>query len=277
MRANLNDLLPSAIRDGRAVPCFNVFGIEDAIAVIAAAEAEQLPVIIATNLDMVEFMGAESLAAMLGPLAAKASVPVCVHLDHCYDETIVFSAIEAGYDSVMFDGSQLPIDENIRRCAAVVAYAKASGVSVEGEIGSVAYSEGRDHIRSELTTTEQAVQFATASGVHAVAVSVGNIHRLAESTVPIDFERLQNIAQKIDQPIVIHGASGICEEELRRLPAEGVGKLNIGTSLRQTFGRALREELAANPELFDRLKLFKLIAPQMQAEAQRWLRILAAR
>lgn len=277
MRANLNDLLPEAISNGRAVPCFNVFGFEDALAVVAAAEAEQLPVILATNLDMVQFMGPESLAAMLTPLAEKASVPVCVHLDHCYEESIVFAAMDAGYDSVMFDGSQLHIDENIARSAAVAERARGLGISVEGEIGSVAYSEGRDHIRSELTTTEQAQRFAAESGVDAVAVSVGNVHRLADSTVPIDFERLNSIAEVVRQPLVIHGASGICEAELRQLPSAGVGKMNIGTSLRQTFGRALREELAANPELFDRLKLFKLVAPQMQAEAQRWLRILAGR
>ncbi len=108
-------------------------------------------------------------------------------------------------------------------------------------------------------------------------MSVGNVHRLADSTVPIDFNRLASIGSVVSQPLVIHGASGICEEELRALPQAGVGKLNIGTSLRQTFGRSLRAELAANPQLFDRLKLFKAIMPPMQAEAQRWLRMLAGR
>lgn len=275
MRANLTQLLPEAVDAGRTVPCFNVFGIEEARAYIAAAESMRLPVILATNLEMVEHYGVESLAGMLGPLARDASVPVCVHLDHCYEEPIVYAAIDAGYDSVMFDGSQLPLAENIARTRAVVTRAQAAGVSVEGEIGSVPYSEGRDHIRAAITDVDEAAQFAVESGVAAVAVSVGNVHRLTSPSVSLSFERLAQLRGAIAQPLVIHGASGIPETELRQLATHGVGKLNIGTALRQRLARALRRELAADPALYDRLQLFGRVAPDLQAESSRWLRLLS--
>lgn len=277
MRATLLDMLPAAIDGGYAVPCFNVFGHEDAVAVIRAAEAMQAPVILATNREMVDFTGTAQLGTQLGRLADDASVPVCVHLDHCDDEARIARAVEHGYCSVMFDGSQLPLDENIRRCAAVTEHAHRHGVSVEGEIGSVPYSEGRDHVRDELTDPAEATRFSRESGVDAVAISVGNVHRLREVGSVIDFERLAELRKCISQPLVIHGASGIAAADQKRLVAAGVAKFNIGTSLRQSFGLALRSTLEANPSVFDRLTLFAPVIDAMQATASGHLDTLGTR
>ncbi len=274
MRADLKDLLFEARNNNVAVPCFNIFGYEDALAVVMAAEECNAPVILATNKDMVEFAGLRYLARMLNTLAEQSSAQICVHLDHCYEDELVKQAVDEGYHSVMFDGSQLPLEENIARTRAVADYAHNANVSVEGEIGSVPYSEGRDHIRSELTDPEQARAYSEHSGVDAVAVSIGNVHRLANSTTPIDFERLEQIRKMVKQPLVIHGTSGIEVSDIQQLARTSISKFNIGTKLRQVFGQSLRDTLAANPEMFDRLQIVKQIMPKMQAEASRHITLL---
>ncbi len=160
MLVNLNELLPAAAQSQGAVACINVFGFEDALAIISAAEELDQPVILATNKDMVDMLGVECLAGMLLPLIKRSSARICLHLDHCYEESIVFQAIAAGYSSVMFDGSQLPLADNIQRTQNVVAVAHSLGVTVEGEIGSVPYDEGRDHIKAISTIPEQAQSYA---------------------------------------------------------------------------------------------------------------------
>ncbi|KEI69577.1 class II fructose-bisphosphate aldolase [Endozoicomonas elysicola] len=252
MLVNLGDLLPDAAKSDYAVPCFNVFGYEDARAVVNAAEKMNRPVILAANKTLVDFMGVASAAQMISALAKEASVPVCAHLDHTYEEDIIFKGIHHGFSSVMFDGSQLPLEENIRRTRAVVDVAHACGVSVEGEIGSVPYDDIRPHIKTIATDPFEAAAFARESGVDAVAVSVGNIHRLKEPTATIDHDSLARIADAVDTPLVIHGTSGIKEEDLTRMRKGAVAKFNIGTVLRMAFGRKLRETMIANPEEFDR-------------------------
>lgn len=276
MRATLIDLLPNAVRDGYGVPCFNVFGFEDALAVVRAGEARGAPLILATNREMVDFAGTARLAADLGRLADESDVPVCVHLDHCDDLERVRRAVDDGYTSVMYDGSQHPFDENVAGCREAVEHAHRHGVSVEGEIGSVPYSEGRTHVRDELTEPDEAARFAAESGVDAVAVSVGNVHRLRERGSRIDFERLARIRAGVECPLVIHGASGIAPADLARLAREGVAKFNIGTSLRQSFGRSLRDALAAAPDEFDRLTLFAPVIAAMSATAAEHIDTLGA-
>lgn len=277
MRVNLNQILPDAQRGHYAVPCFNVFGYEDAVAVIRAAEAHGAPVILATNKEMVEFMGPQQAASMLGLLADASSSQVCVHLDHCYDPAIARRAVDAGYTSVMFDGSQLPLNENIQKTRDIADYAHQHQVSVEGEIGSVPYSQGREHIKSELTDPAQAEIFARDSQVDAVAVSVGNIHRLEIATSTIDFARLDAISSVVRQPLVIHGTSGIKEQDLSRLAKTAVCKFNIGTTLRMAFGNSLRAVLHDQPAEYDRLTIFNQVIPDMQHEAARCLSVLGTK
>ena len=275
MLVTLNDILPQAAESAGAIACINVFGFEEALAMVAVAETLQRPLILATNKDMVDLLGVETLAGMLLPMIKASSVPLCLHLDHCYEEATVYRAIQAGYSSVMFDGSQLLLAENIRRSRQVVAVARACGVSVEGEIGSVPYSEGRDHIRSIYTEPEQARQFAEESGVDAVAVAVGNVHRLTQPGCTIDYSRLQAIAEQVSVPLVIHGTSGIAEADLYRLKQTRVAKFNVGTSLRQVIGNALRQAMLAEPESFDRRYFMQLIQPAIRAEVRRIMMLLA--
>lgn len=274
MLVNLNQLLPQAATEPAAIACFNVFGFEDAQAIIAAAEKLKRPVIIATNKEMVEQLGLKCLAGMLLPLIEQSSAPICLHLDHCYEEAIVYQAIDAGYSSVMFDGSQLSLHENIARTRQVVQVAKALGVSVEGEIGSVPYHEGRDYIQAQATVPEQAQSYVAESGIDAVAVSVGNIHRLSEPRSIIDYPRLQAIEALVNIPLVIHGTTGIKAEDLLRLKTSRVAKFNIGTSLRKVIGENLRQQMLAEPEKFDRQYFMAKVFPYAQQEAERIIQLV---
>ena len=274
MLVTLKELLPDAIQGRYAVPSFNVFGNEEAVAVIAAAEHLGRGVIVACNKDMAEHMGVAGFAGMMRGIAQEASVPVCLHLDHCYDENVVFAALRAGFTSVMFDGSQMPLQDNIASTARVATVAHAFGATIEGEVGSVPYTEGRDHIRHELTDPQDAARFAEHSGVDAVAVSVGNVHRMTSATSVIDFERLERIASLTRLPLVIHGTSGIRDADMRRLKTMRVAKFNIGTTMRMTFARSLRQSLAEDDARFDRLTLMKPVVRALQAEATRVMRML---
>jgi fructose-bisphosphate aldolase, class II len=212
---------------------------------------------------------------MLRAAAEQAPVPVCVHLDHTYNIAEVFRAVDAGFTSVMYDGSQLPLEENIAGTRRVAQYAHAAGCSVEAEIGSVPYAEGRAHIKSELTELHDAVRLAAESGLDAMAVSIGNVHRLKEPAAVIDFKRLEAIEAAVTVPLVIHGTSGIFEGDIARLArTRRIAKFNIATVLRQAFGRGLRETLARNPERFDRVEIMGDVMPVMSREASRMIRLL---
>lgn len=273
MLVDLVTLLQSR-RPTYGIAAFNVFGYEDAWAVTAAAESLGAPVILSASLDFTRFMKVTLIADMFRALAEEARVPVCAHLDHCYDVEEVCRAVDAGFTSVMFDGSQLPLEQNIALTRRVVDYAHQAGVSVEGEIGSVPYSEGRAGIRSELTDSRSAAAFEQGSGVDAMAVSIGNVHRLRRPDAEIDFARLARIEAATATPLVIHGTSGINDADLLRLARTRVGKFNIGTVLRQAFGRGLRRSLAADPQRFDRLEIMRDVIADMKEEAARQIQRL---
>ena len=274
MLANLTDLTGPALEGGYAVGCFNVFGYEDARAVVDAAEARGASVILAVNLDMTEFMPLQHITGMLRPLAVSARVPVCLHLDHNYEINTVTEAIDCGFSSVMYDGSQKPIADNIAGIQAVVEYAHKQGVSVEAEVGSVPYARGRDHIKSTLTSVVEAVAMAEQGRPDALAISVGNVHRIEESYVDINFEKFNALEQAVEIPLVIHGTSGIKPENIRTLSQRSVCKFNIGTRLRQRFGSALRDTLSSNEKLFDRLTIMQKIMPELSDEADQVIELL---
>ena len=274
MLVNLKQVIQPAFEQGYAVACFNVFGYEDALAVIKAAEARHASVILSINLDMTLFMPIHHIVSMMKPLAEDASVPVCLHLDHNYEVSEVKKAIQAGFTSVMYDGSQLSITENVAGIQEIVALAKQHNASVEAEVGSVPYATGRDHIKSALTDVDEAKQMVIQGQPDVLAISVGNIHRLENEKVSINYQRFQALTDQLDIPMVIHGTSGIKDEDIRQLAQSQVCKFNIGTCLRQRFGESFRHNLNEQPNLFDRLTLMKAAIPAMQTEAENMIVLL---
>jgi fructose-bisphosphate aldolase, class II len=271
---NLAKILAPAVDGSYSVACFNVFGWEDAQAIVDAAVLLGAPVILAVNLDFRKFMPVDLICHMLRALAERAPVPVCVHLDHTYEVPEVLRAVDLGFTSVMYDGSQLPLEDNIAGTRRVADYAHAAGCSIEAEIGSVPYGEGRAHIKSELTEVSDAIRLADEGRLAAMAVSVGNIHRLHKPGAVIDFVRLGQIAAAVPVPLVIHGTSGIFDEDITRLSRTRVAKFNIGTVMRQAFGKGLRDTLGRHPDRFDRLQIMSDAMPAVSREATRMIRQL---
>jgi fructose-bisphosphate aldolase class II len=274
---NLATILGPAADADYSVACFNVFGWEDARAVVDAAAQLGAPVILAASLDFRKSMPVDVIAVMLRSLAESAPVPVCVHLDHTYEISELLRAVDLGFTSVMYDGSQLPLEDNIAGARRVADYAHAAGCSIEAEIGSVPYAEGRAHIKSELTEVGDAIRLCGECRLDALAISVGNVHRLKEPAAVIDFARLAQIAASVSVPLVIHGTSGIFEQDIARLARTRVAKFNIGTVLRQAFGRGLKETLARYPERFDRLEIMGGVMPAVSREAARMISLLGWR
>ena len=274
MISNLKDILLPAREQGYAVACFNVFGFEDSRAVIDAAESRNASVILSINLDMREFMTMDQIIGMLKPMAESSKVPVCLHLDHTYEVDVVKQAIDTGFTSVMFDGSQLPISENISCVRDVVMYAKSKGVSVEAEVGSVPYATGRDHIKSALTEVSEAVAMENEGNPDALAISIGNVHRLETGSVEINIERFNELEKALSIPLVIHGTSGIVDKDIRLLSERDVAKFNVGTVLRKRFGSSLRSTLESNPELFDRLSIMQKVIPDLKETATKVIKLL---
>ena len=274
MITNLKDILLPAQDKNYAVACFNVFGYEDARAVVDSAEARNASVILSINLDMRQFMTMEEIVGMLRPMAEKSKAPVCLHLDHTYEVDAVKEAIDAGFTSVMFDGSQLPISENISLIRDVVDYAHPKGVSVEAEVGSVPYASGRDHIKSALTEVTDALMMEQQGQPDALAISIGNVHRLESGSVEIDLERFNELEKALHLPLVIHGTSGLEDKDIQTLSLRQVAKFNVGTVLRKSFGNSLRSTLESDPELFDRIAIMKKVIPDLKATASKVISLL---
>jgi fructose-bisphosphate aldolase class II len=195
-----------------------------------------------------------------------------LHLDHGEEVEVCRAAIGEGFTSVMYDGSLLPLDDNIARTAEIAALAHAAGVSCEGEVGVVGYAGGH---ASSGTAPEDAARFAAGTGVDALAVSVGNVHLQTGAGRPLDEEALRAIEAVTSLPLVIHGGSGVPADQRRRLArTSAICKFNIGTELRQTFGASLRAVLRDRPGAFDRIEILSGTEAAMTAAARAILRDL---
>ena len=272
--ATLADVLQPAIKGGYAVGGLVTLGWEDMRAYTAAAEAEGLPVILQAGPSCRAHTPLPILGKMYRTLAESVSVPVVAHLDHGYTFDECKEALESGFTSLMFDGSRKPLAQNIDETARIAEMAHAAGISCEGEIGFVGYSEGEN---SRGTDPEEAAKFAKESGVDAMAISVGNVHLQQNHEGGLDEARIAEIEAMTDVPLVIHGGSGVPLAQRTKLArTTKICKFNIGTELRMIFGASLRKALAADALAFDRVALLKQVEPDIQAAAQTAIRGIAA-
>ena len=251
----LSDVLQPALKQGYAVAGLVTLGWEDMRAYVAAAEAENVPVILQAGPSCREHTPLPVLGAMFRHLAENASVPVVAHLDHGYTYQECKEALDAGFTSLMFDGSRKPLQQNIEETAAIAEMAHAAGISCEGEIGFVGYSGGET---SAGTDPEEAAKFARDTGVDAMAISVGNVHLQQEKEGSLDETRIRSIEAVTKVPLVIHGGSGVPVAQRTALArGSAICKFNIGTELRMAFGQALREAVNIDPARFDRVSILK--------------------
>ncbi|UWQ18192.1 class II fructose-bisphosphate aldolase [Jannaschia sp. M317] len=268
--ATLAEVLTAARAGGYAVGGLVTLGWEDMRAYVAAAEAENLPVILQAGPSCRAHTPLPVLGAMFRHLAEGASVPVVAHLDHGYTFDDCRAALDAGFTSLMFDGSRKPLSQNIDETAAVAELAHGAGISCEGEIGFVGYATGE---ASAGTDPDEAARFARETGVDAMAISVGNVHLQQDKEGGLDTARIRAIEAVTDLPLVIHGGSGVPLAQRRDLArGTAICKFNIGTELRMAFGTALRDALAADPDAFDRVAILKQTHDPLVAATRRVLR-----
>ena len=299
MLVNPKEYLVRARREGWAMGGFNVFNLESARAVINAGEESAAPLLVQTSEGAVKHVGLENMVAMVRQLAGRTKVPVALHLDHGKSESLARAAVDAGYTSVMIDASRESFDENLRETRNIVAYAHARGVHVEAELGTLAGIEdlGDQSARSMLTDPDDAVRFAVDTEVDALAVAIGTSHGAYKfkGEPHLDFERLRDIASRIEQPMVLHGASSLPQEQIlfaerygARLPdahgiptefiqkavAMGIAKVNTDSDLRLAALGRLRQVLVEQPGLFNLYELMGEVEEAIRQATLKRIRLL---
>lgn len=249
-------MLLDAKKGGYAVGAFNVENMEMVKAVIAAAEELNAPVMLQTTPSTVKYASLEMYAVMVAAEAKKAKVPVCLHLDHGSSYELAVAAMEAGYTSVMIDGSHESFEDNIAVSKKVVEVAKAKGIPVEAELGKVGGKE--DDLEADADTNTdpvEAKEFVERTGVSSLAIAIGTAHGFYAGTPVLDKVRVSEIKALVEAPLVLHGASGLSEEDVKECVARGMCKVNFATELRVAYTDAVKKLLAEKPDTFDPKKL----------------------
>ena len=258
---SLKKILNDANKNNYAVAGLVVLSWDDALAFTKAADETGMPIILQAGPSCRAHTPVPILGKMFRYLAEQTKTHICCHIDHGYTVRECVEGIDSGFTSVMFDGSKLPLKENIKITSRIVKKAHMDKVSVEGEIGFVGYDKGKS---SKGTKPDEAISFAKNSGVDAMAISVGNTHLQTNKIAKINIEIIKQIQKSTSIPLVLHGGSGIPNRIRKKLAKEtNVAKFNIGTELRMTFGNALRKQVKNNPRVYDRLQLLKPTIPEI--------------
>lgn len=245
-------MLLKAQKNNYAVGAFNVENMEMIMAVIEAAEECDSPVILQTTPSTIKYAKPETFNAIVRTLAGQARVPIALHFDHGATEETVASTIRAGYTSVMIDGSHESFEQNIAVTYRVVQMARPAGVSVEAELGSVGGKEDDTVGKGDIYTDPmQAREFVERTGIDSLAVAIGTAHGFYKAEPRLDKERLSRIRGLLSVPLVLHGASGVPDEDVRDCIARGICKVNFATELRAAFTDGIKEVLLEKPSTYD--------------------------
>lgn len=248
MLVTMNDILLPAKKGGYGVGFFNAVNVEMARAIIETAEKLHAPVMVGTAEVLLPAMDLERVAEYLIPMAEKASVPVCVHYDHGLTFERCMEALKLGFTSVMYDCSTESYEENVKKVAEMVKICHAMGVTVEGELGHVGDNAGAGKLENPsdyFTDPDMAVDFVQKTGVDSLAVAVGNAHGDYAFPPKLDFERINVISKKTDLPLVLHGGSGLADDDFRTAVKLGVSKVNIFTDIDKAGKDGVEEGIAA--------------------------------
>jgi len=256
------EILRVASQEGRAVAALNFYNAETLRAHINAANELKEPLILQTTESTIDYLGIDLVVSMAQAAAREITRPAALHLDHGASFEIVRKCVEAGYSSVMIDGSKLPFEENIDLTMRVVDLAHKRGVSVEGELGHITQNADNQDISRFFTRPDDAQRFVAETGVDALAVAVGTAHGFYKGEVNIDFERLREIRDAVGETaLVLHGGSGVPDVLLREAIRSGIRKINFGTELKNAFTLAVKRSLTDS----DEIDLRKTFAPAIAA------------
>ena len=267
-------LIDRAGARGAAVGAFNVITLEHAEGIVAGAERAGTAVILQISENAVKFHGGllTPIAAAASAVAAEAAVPVSLHLDHVKSPELLHRAAEAGMSSVMFDASHLDYDGNVAATRAAADWAHDQGLHLEAELGEVGGKDGA-HAPGVRTDPDQAAAFVAATGVDSLAVAVGSSHAMTERTARLDHDLIARLRDAVPVPLVLHGSSGVADDELRAAVAAGIVKVNIGTILNVAFTGAVRAVLS-DPAVVDPRKYLAPGRDRLAGTVERMLAVL---
>lgn len=270
------EIVTAARAAGRGVGAFNVIQLEHAEALVAGAEKAGTPVVLQISENAVKYHGAlEPIAQATLAVARSTGVPVAVHLDHATDVTLVRHAVQLGFGSVMYDASVMSYVDNVAATTDVVRYCHERGVYVEAELGEVGGKDGV-HAPGARTDPGEAAAYVAATGVDALAVAVGTSHAMLTRDATVDFGLIEQLRATVPVPLVLHGSSGVADDDLRRAVEAGMTKVNIATQLNKAFTAAVRAHLEVNPSVVDTRKYLGAGRDAVATEVARLLAILGA-
>lgn len=244
MICRLSELLISAKKNSYAVGAFNVYNLEYAKGIIEGGEEENSPLILQISEGVISYFGLNNILKPCLLIAEKSKIPVCIHLDHAKSFELVIKAINAGFPSVMFDGSVLAFEDNLKITKKIVEIAKILNVSVEAEIGKVGKEEdGEGNINVEYTKIDEAIEFSKALNIDALAVSIGSIHGVTSPYVELSIDILKELNKNIDIPLVLHGSSGVVDSSIKEAIKNGITKINVATRLKVKVSEKINDSI----------------------------------
>lgn len=245
-------LMKRAEKENYAIPAFNIDNLESAMAVSEIMHEMRTPVIVQMIPRTLNYGGVAIYPAMMRELMADCPVDYALHLDHGSSLSLAKKCIAGGFSSVMFDGSLMPFEDNVKFTKEVTDFALPMDVSVEGELGTIGgKEEGDTDLEASYTKVSEAEEFVRRTNVSTLAIGVGTAHGVYKGTPHINVERIKEIHAAIDTPLVLHGASGLSDEVLKDCIAAGITKINFATELRQAYTNGIKAEFAKNPDVFD--------------------------
>ena len=258
MLVNMNQMLKKAKEEHYAVPHFNINNLEWTKFILEECNELNVPVILGVSEGAVKYMGSYLVVADMVKALVKSlniKIPVCLHLDHGSSLESCISAIDAGFSSVMIDGSRLPLEENIKITKEVVSYAHERGISVEAEVGHIGTTE--DNMTKEETnaTLEDCQILYENTNIDALAAALGSVHGFYKKEANLDFETMELINKSLPVPLVLHGGTGIPDDKIRMAISKGISKININTELQSVWSKAVRKYLLENEDVYDPRKI----------------------
>ena len=277
MLVKMKDILLPAEKRGDGVGCFNAINVEMARAVIETAEELNAPVMVGTAEILLPAMELEHVAQYLIPMAKKARVPVCVHYDHGLTLGRCMEALKLGFTSIMYDCSTLTYEENIEQVAEMVKICHATSVTVEGELGHVGDTFGAGRLENPedyYTSPEMAADYVEKTGVDSLAVAVGNAHGDYAFAPELDFERIKCISEKTKIPLVLHGGSGLSDDDFCNAVKLGISKVNIFTDIDKAGKQGIEEGLAAGEKTMMGLIPYEINA--MKKVVEKYIRLFGS-
>lgn len=275
---DVKTLLERADHEGFAIPAFNYSDVWEMEAIVQAAEELRAPVMIASNTQVVKTHGVQFLGKQGIAIMELSSVPVINHLDHCYDIDLCKAAIDAGYSSVMIDKSTSTLEDNLAATKEIVAYAAAKNVRVEAEIGRIKgrNAEGTYDGGKFLADIASSIRMATETGITSLAVGIGNAHGFYTEKPNLNFDRLAEINQAVDIPLVLHGGTGIPDADIQKAIRMGINKVNIGTQLHFRYISTVREILAKSTDNTNIVNLMEPVREAVKKDVGRCIKLCMA-